>query len=166
MTAQIGETLLLRGDAVQMCSQPLGQFFQCGGHRPAFEVNCTALWRGYVGTWEARFDRLYMTALSGRLEDGGVATLETLFPGYPGRVFAHWYSGTLRIPEGRQLEYIHAGYASRFERDRFLVVRKGVVVAERVRENGVAAEGDGPEGYGIGAMTVFPGHGGKEDSRT
>ena len=111
-----------------MCTEPLSDYFAFGGHHPEFEFTCTALWRGYVGTWEITNDRLYIVGLTGTLKDGSEATLETLFPGYPDRVFAHWYSGTLRIPEGKQLEYVHMGYASTYERDRILKIEKGVVI--------------------------------------
>ena len=79
-----------------------------------------------------------------------------MFPGFPDRVFAHWYSGTVRIPQGKQLEYVHMGYASKFERDLFLDIERGVVVSTRVRQNGVAESDDAPESYSVGAMTVFP----------
>jgi hypothetical protein len=164
MTAQIGEKLNYEGREVSMCSEPLGVFFALGGHSPEFEFTCTALWRGYVGTWEIVNDRLYLISLSGTLKDGSDATLETVFPGYPDRVFAHWYSGTLRIPEGAQLEYIHMGYGSTYERDRFLRIEKGVLVGCHVRQNGYAEGSNGTEGYGIGAMTVFPRRPGSEAS--
>ena len=48
------------------------------------------------------------------------------------------------------------GYASTYERDRLLKIEKGVVVGSHVRQNGEAEGDSGPEGYGIGAMTVFP----------
>lgn len=156
MTAQIGERLIYDGREVSMCSQPLDGYFALGGRSPEFESNCTALWRGYVGTWEIVGDRLYIVSLSGTLKDGTDATLETVFPGYPDRVFAHWYTGTLRIPEGKRLEYVHMGYASTYERDRLLKIEKGVVVGSYVRQNGETDGDSGPEGYGIGAMTVFP----------
>jgi hypothetical protein len=156
MTAQIGERLIYDGREVSMCSEPLGDYFAFGGRNPEFESNCTALWRGYVGTWEIVGDRLYIVSLNGSLKDGTEATLETVFPGYPDRVFAHWYSGTLRIPEGKQLEYVHMGYASTYERDRFLKIEKGVVVGSHVRQNGEAEGDSGTDGYEIGAMTVFP----------
>jgi hypothetical protein len=156
MTAQIGEKLICEGREVRMCTEPLADYFTLGGHRPEFESNCTALWRGYVGTWEVVNDRLYLVGLEGILEDGSEATLETVFPGYPERVFAHWYSGTLRIPEGRLMEYVHMGYGSTYERDRFLKIEKGIVVGCRVLQNGEADDSVGAEGYGIGAMTVFP----------
>ena len=163
MTAQIGEKLIFEGREVSMCSEPLSDYFAFGGSNPEFEFTCTALWRGYVGTWEIINDRLYMIRLTGTLKDGTDATLETMFPGYPDRVFAHWYSGTLRIPEGKMLEYIHMGYGSSYERDRFLKIEKGVVIGSHIRHNGDTEDSDGPEGYGIGAMTVFPRRSGNED---
>ena len=156
VTAQIGEKLIYEGREVSMCSEPLGDFFAFGGHHPEFEFTCTALWRGYVGTWEIINDRLYMVGLTGMLKDGSEATLESVFPGFPDRVFAHWYSGTLRIPEGKQLEYVHMGYGSTYERDLFLKIETGVVVGCHVHHNGRAEGSNRAEGYGIGAMTVFP----------
>ncbi|MCP3669639.1 MAG: hypothetical protein GY814_04270 [Gammaproteobacteria bacterium] len=136
MTAQIGEGLIYHGRKVTMCTEPLGDYFAFGGERPVFAANCTALWRGYVGTWEVIDDRLYLVSLSGKLNDGTKITLETLFPGYPERVFAHWYSGTLRIPEGKRIEYVHMGYGSTFERDVFLEINEGVVTGTSVQNNG------------------------------
>lgn len=156
MTAQIGERLIYEGRKVTMCTEPLNDFFALGGARPDFAANCTALWRGYVGTWEILDDRLYLVELAGTLEDGSAAALSTVFPGLPQRVFAHWYSGMLRVPEGRQLKYVHAGYGSRFERDRLIEFERGVVTRIRIRENGQSGNPDAPEGYGVGGFTVFP----------
>ena len=151
MTAQISE-----GQQLSMCSNPLSLYFAMGGDGPSFEYNCTALWRGYVGTWEIVEDRLYLIDLQGELEGGGVASVATIFPDYPDRVFAHWYSGTIRIPQGKLLNYVHMGYSSTYERDLFLEIEKGVIKNSHVRQNGHAEGNGGPEGYGIGGMTVFP----------
>jgi hypothetical protein len=156
VTAQIPESLLYQGEPVAMCTNPLGEYFAMAGLNSPFESNCTALWRGYVGSWEIIDDRLYLIRLQGALKNGGDVTLEAVFPGFPDRVFAHWYSGTVRIPQGKQLEYVHMGYGSTFERDLLLEIERGVVVSTRVHENGVAESEDAPEGYGISAMTVFP----------
>lgn len=155
MTAQIAERLIYHGDTVAMASEPLGDYFFLAGDRLAFQVNCTALWRGYVGTWEITADRLYLVDLQGDLSDGSQASLASVFPDYPSRVFAHWYSGELRIPEGKLLQYVHAGYGSRYERDRLISISRGVVVAEQVRVNGKSGNPDAPEGYGVAALTRF-----------
>ena len=156
MTALIGETLRYEGREISMCSEPLGDYFALGGNNLHFEFTCTALWRGYVGIWEITSDRLYMIGLSGTLKDGSEATLESVFPGYPNRVFAHWYSGTLRIPEGKMLGYVHMGYGSTYERDRIIEIEKGVVIRTSIHHNGESESVNGSEGYGIGPMTVFP----------
>jgi len=156
MTAQIGENLSYEGCSATMCSEPLGAYFELAGIAPGFQANCTALWRGYVGTWEITDGRLYLTGLDGTLNDGSQATLATFFPDYPERVFAHWYSGTLRVPQGKLLDYVHGGYGSTYEDDLLISVEKGVVTRSAVRHNGKSDDPDAVEGYGIGAMTIFP----------
>ena len=156
MTAQISEKLTYEGRQLSMCSEPLSDYFSLAGIRPGFESNCTALWRGYVGEWEILDGRMYLTRLSGTLEDGTEATLETFFPGFRERVFAHWFSGRVRVPQGKMLDYVHMGYASTYERDLFLDIEHGVLRGSSMRENGTSPEPDAPEGYSVGAMTVFP----------
>ncbi len=156
MTAQVHENLIYKGQETSMCTEPLQAYFALGGVKPDFVVDSTALWRGYIGTWEIVNDRLYMVGLTGTLQGGVEATLENIFPGYPDRVFAHWYSGTLRIPEGSLLQYFHGGFASVYERDRFLKVREGVVVDCRLRQNGVAESLERPQRPEVVAMTDFP----------
>lgn len=154
MTAQFAETLIYEGKAVSLLSNPLTDYFRLGGHDPGFQSTSTALWRGYIGTWEIMNDRLYLIALRGTLESGEKACLESVFPGFPDRVFAHWFSGRLRIPQGRQLEYVHMGYGSTYERDVILTLKTGALIGQEVRTNGVGLQ-DAPEGYSIGGMTVW-----------
>jgi hypothetical protein len=156
MTAQIAENLLYEGDTVSMCTEPLAEYFFLSGNYPSFAANCTALWRGYVGSWEIKDHRLYLVGLEGTLEDGTDVSLATLFPDFPERVFAHWYSGTIRIPRGKQLKYVHSGYSSTFEQDLLLEIDQGVVVSTRTRHNGISDSENAPSSYGVGAMTVFP----------
>lgn len=155
MTAQISERLIFEGQQVALLSNPLNGYFELGGRDPGFQSTSTALWRGYVGTWEITGERLYLVALSGLLKSGQEANIESVFPGFPDRVFAHWFSGTLRIPQGKRLAYVHRGYGSSYERDVLLTLQNGVVVAQEVRHNGQAPD-DAPEGYSIGGMTSWP----------
>lgn len=142
MTAQSSERLIYEGRQLSMCTNPLGCYFAMGGDRPRrFEYSCTALWRGYFGTWEIIDDRLYLIELHGELEGGRAASVAAVFPDYPDRVFAHWYSGAIRIPQGKLLDYAHMGYGSTYERDLFLEIEKGVIRTTRVRQNG-HAEGE------------------------
>ncbi len=163
MTAQISEKLLYEGQKLSMCTEPLSLYFALGGDGPKFQCNFTALWRGYVGTWEIVDGRLYLIDLQGTLKGGEEASVATIFPDYPDRVFAHWYSGTLRIPQGKLLHYVHMGYSSTYERDLFLAIEKGVLKGTRVRQNGRAESDSGPQSYRICGLTVFPR--GKHDER-
>jgi hypothetical protein len=97
---------------------------------------------------------LYLIGLNGRLEGGGRVSLETIFPGFHDRVFAHWYSGTIRLPQGRQLQYVHMGYGSTYEQDLFFTIERGVVTQQTIRQN-EKADLDAPDGYGVSAMTIF-----------
>lgn len=138
MTAQIPEKLIYHGEQMEMLTEPLIQYFELRGEQPNFHAPMTALWRGYVGTWEILNDRLYLIDLGGTLESGAIASLRTVFPGYADRVFAHWYSGTIRVPQGELIEYVHAGYGSVYERDLLLDVERGIVQSTRVKQNGIA----------------------------
>lgn len=156
MTAQIAEKISIDGETLAMCTEPLADYFKLGGKQPKFAATCTGLWRGYVGRWELLDDRLYLVGLSGTLEDGTEANLASIFPEYPQRVFAHWYSGKVRLPQGRLLNYVHGGYASTYEGDLFIAFDRGVAVARNTIVNGVASGSDDSEGYEIAAMTTFP----------
>ena len=142
MTAQFGEHLHYDGRKMGMCTQPLDDYFALGGFNPGFGLDwpsdCTALWRGYIGTWDIVDGRLYLTAIDVMPGSRVTANLEAVFPGYPDRVFAHWYSGTLRVPQGSVLKYVHMGHQSTFESDMLIDVEQGVIGAVRICENEVA----------------------------
>lgn len=157
MTAQIAETMIYKGEELSLCDEPLHYYLQTIAKDLKLEAPSTALWRGYVGTWTIEDDRLYLVKLKGYIStDSGTAeiVLGDVFPDYPDGVFAHWYTGELRCPMGGLLEYVHGGYASRYEMDLFLKIDKGVLVSDRIVNNG-SAEPDSPQGYRINAMTTF-----------
>jgi hypothetical protein len=138
MTAQFTEKLILNGESFAMTSTPLGDYFVLGGNCPKLQPGSTALWRSYVGTWEVVDDRLYLIKISATLESGTPATLEHFFPGFPDRVFAHWFSGKVRLPQGELLKYVHMGFGSTYERDEFIHFKYGVMTGRHTVVNGVA----------------------------
>lgn len=155
MTAQSSETLLLRGEKLSLCTEPLAEYLESSGNPIKFDAQWTSCWRGYGGTWTIEGNRLYLVKLKGtsRTETGWVErSLADLFPDYPDGVFAHWYTGELRCPKGKLLQYSHGGYASRYEQDLFIEMVRGEVVAERLVVNGIG-EPDATEGYAIAAST-------------
>lgn len=154
MTAQISEKLIFNGETLRMCACPLDLFLEANAKRWSFAANCSGCWRGYVGTWEIVNKRLYLKAIEGELTTGEVATLETLFPGFPDGVFAHWFSGTIRCPQGKMLNYVHGGFASKYERDHFMQFKSGELIEEHTVVNGVA-DPDADDGVEVAAFTVF-----------
>ena len=157
MTAQAPEKLLYKGEELTLCSEPLGPFLEFSGSTVKFDARCTALWRGYIGTWSIENDRLYLVALKGSVitdDEMSEVGLDALFPDYPDGVFAHWFTGELRCPSGALLNYVHGCYGSTYEKDLFLRVQRGVVLEERIVVNG-QAEPDAPQDYLLAGMTTF-----------
>ena len=157
MTAQVTEKLRFEGRSLSLCEEPLGEYLGRLEKRPKFEVDSTALWRGYIGHWEIESNRLYLNWLETfPAEAGGKSTngIHRVFPGASGLVFAHWYSGVMRCPEGALLNYVHSGYSSRYERDLYIAVEAGKVLWTKQVVNGEAGE-DQAKGYRIGAATTF-----------
>jgi len=141
MTSQFAERLLLRGEKLSLCTEPLAPYLESGVSRITFDAETSACWRGYEGTWAIENGRLYLVKLQGGsvTNEGWVErSLADLFPEYPDGVFAHWYTGELRCSKGQLLNYVHGGYASQYEQDLFIEVVRGVVVSERLVVNGVA----------------------------
>ena len=138
MTAQIPEVLILESQRHAMCSEPLARCLRSVSTRVDFRPPNSSCWRGYVGTWEVIDGRLYLIELEGTLVSGEAANLATLFPGTPLPIFAHWYSGVARLPQGEMLEYVHGGYESTYERDLLLKFEAGVLVSREIKVNGSA----------------------------
>jgi hypothetical protein len=152
MTAQTPETLIYQGEKLALCVEPLAHFPGISPVKAPYFYPRTSLWRGYIGTWAIESDRLYLKSLSRAKQVSGQDAhvgIEDLFPGFPDGVFAHWYTGILRCPRGALLKYVHGGYLSTYELDLFLRVQTGVVVEERVVQNGTANIGS-QDGYVLG----------------
>jgi hypothetical protein len=141
MTAQFTELLLLRGEKLSLCTEPLAPYLESGANQITFDAETSACLRGYEGTWAIESDRLYLVKLQGgSVTNAGwiERSLVDLFPEYPDGVFAHWFTGELRCSKGQLLNYVHGGYASQYEQDLFIEVVRGVVVSERLVVNGIA----------------------------
>ena len=152
MTAQFTEVLKLRGENLSLCTYPLSVYLKSSGNPIELQSTSTGCWRGYVGTWEIIGDRLYLVKFWGNRKgetDYQQVSLKDVFPDYPDGVFAHWFTGELRCPQGERLRYVHNGFESKYEKDLFLTVRSGVVVGERLVVNGDAAEVNGTSSVGF-----------------
>lgn len=103
-----------------------------------FISRSTANWRGYIATWEVieseGAERLYLAKLSANRSHSEKIGLTDLFPGFD-KVFAHWFTGELRCPQGELLNYVHGGYASTYEYDLMMEFKQGVLVHKYAKHN-------------------------------
>lgn len=133
MTAQVGERLFYKGEETWMAAEPLNQWLQ-NRKDIKFISPSTACWRGYFGQWEIKDSKLHLIGLKAYIEGYKEVGLNYLFPGQK-EVFANWFRGEIRIPQGEMLEYVHMGYASMYERDLFLVFENGILVNQYEVDN-------------------------------
>ena len=133
MTIQAGDILSYSGEKTTIATEPLKPYLETRSD-VGFIFKTTALVRGYIGTWEIRNKKLYLASLVGFIENNEQVDLNYLFPNKT-EVFANWFSGDIRIPEGKLLEKINLGYESVFEKDRILTFNKGILISETVKNN-------------------------------
>ncbi len=129
MTAQVPDLLTFNGEELLLVSEPLGVWLHDHPELARFQGGGTSLMRGYRAKWaiEGRF--LLLVDIEAEFPDGSPVSLQALFPharkGNP--VDAYWVNGHLRCMRGEMLEYVHLGYASRYEEEVLFLVLKGTV---------------------------------------
>lgn len=124
MTAQISEHLILDGESFGMTFCPTIPVDQPRIAPPGADdwpapdtVNTSARWREYIGTWAVRDDRLYLLSVVGRYRLIGEQPL-----------LADWFSGTLTVPCGELVQYVHMGFGSVYASEIHIHVERGVVL--------------------------------------
>lgn len=139
-TGQVPDYMVYKGDTVAIFSNPLEQYFEQTGKRELIDfVGCwsTACWRGYKAIWELKNDSLFLRQITSCHKDCAPeinnASLEKIFG--TDNVFADWFTGSIIIPQGKQVQYIHMGYASIYERELHLSFQIGLQVDERTVSN-------------------------------
>ena len=133
MTIQAGDILSYNGKKTTIATEPLKPYLETRSD-VSFIFKSTALVRGYIGTWKIKNKKLYLVALIGFIENNEKVDFKYLFPNKT-EVFADWFSGEIRIPEGDILQKINIGYASVFARDRLLNFNKGILISETLKDN-------------------------------
>ena len=133
MTIQAGDILTYRGEKTTIATEPLKSYLETRSD-VGFIFKSTGLVRGYIGTWEIKNNQLYLISLLGFVDNNKKVDLSYLFPNKT-EVFADWFSGDIRIPEGELLKKINVGYASVFEKDRFLTFKEGILISETIKNN-------------------------------
>jgi len=133
LTTQAGDILSYNGEKTTIATEPLKSYLETRSD-VGFIFKSTGLVRGYIGRWEIKSEKLYLVSLVGFIENNEQVDLNYLFPKQT-EVFAKWYSGDIRIPEGELLNKINLGHASVFEKDRILTIKEGILISETVKDN-------------------------------
>jgi hypothetical protein len=138
-TAQIPEKITYEDESGFLFTNPLETYFTKDNPRPEFTAPHTACWRGYIGSWEIREDTLYLADLKAWMRDkeGKAAPVEfeRIFPGKTKPMKADWFTGTLRIPRGKPIRYVHMGYQTVYEEEVLLRVEAGKVMDRQRIDN-------------------------------
>jgi hypothetical protein len=138
-TAQIPEVIELEGKQKALFSEPLAPYFST--HKTEIpklerlaESGCSAAWRGYQGVWLIRDDKFYLKSLFANPchKSPDPIPLSTFFPGSKDPIHAEWYSGKLIVPLGKQIQYVHKGYESKYEQYLVILVTEGRVISREV----------------------------------
>jgi hypothetical protein len=132
MTAQVHEKLILDGRETSMAFCPplpendsriiLLKDDEIDGHGGI--IFSTACWREYIGTWEIKDNKFYLVNLKGRYKLNSESV-----------ILADWFTGTLRIPQGEMLHYVHMGYGSLFEKELHIKIENGKVTKSKTIDN-------------------------------
>ena len=131
-TTQRSEILYLDGQKHSLDSLPLEPYYGPGNPRPKFRAPNTATWRGYIATWEIDQGVLYLKTIQAWTDRGEVG-LPALFPGQKGPVPAIWFTGKLKVPQGKILK--PAVPLPIYEKYLMITVEKGRVVNQEVIDN-------------------------------
>jgi hypothetical protein len=144
-TAQYPEKLSMEGNEHAMMATPLEDFFTKTNPKPKeLWGYSSACWRGYIGKWEIKSGQLFLVEMgrtrlrstNGKAQElYEIIPLSLVFPKQAAPILADWFSGVLRLPRGKQLQYVHMGFGSIYEEDVFLNVVKGHIVGRRVVDN-------------------------------
>tara|TARA_Y100000022_G_C13216489_1_gene360156 strand:+ start:25 stop:444 length:420 start_codon:yes stop_codon:yes gene_type:complete len=133
MTSQARDILSYNGEKTTIATEPLKPYLE-NRSDISFIFKSTALVRGYIGTWKIKNKKLYLVSLIGFIENNEKVDLNYLFPNKK-EVFADWFSGQIKIPEGNLVKKIRIGYASVFERDKILKFNKGICISDNTINN-------------------------------
>lgn len=132
-TSQFGDILIYKNDTVSIFSNPLEAYFEKKGERTIhgheMEGLCTALWRGYVATWEIKNDSLFLIRIQTDYCSDSPTDLDINKEFKSNKVFAHWFTGNIRSQLGEMLSYMHAGYGSVYEKEQFFQIKAGAITA-------------------------------------
>ncbi len=139
-TAQYPDKIIYIGKEYDLHSNPLEEYFEKNpDKRPEGGIMSTALWRGYVATFEVKDSQLYLKDIEIQYHDTTSkesypykwkSVISEVFPGQK-VVKINWLTGLLAIPHGKLVNYVHMGYGSTYKNYILLEFNKGDLKREK-----------------------------------
>jgi len=139
-TAQFPDKINYNGKEYNLNSNPLEVYFEKNPNkRPKSEVRSSALWRGYVATFEIIDNQLFLkdiviqyrdTTSKGSNNSNWKSVLNEVFTDQK-NIQVDWYTGLLVLPQGKVVNYVHMGYGSTYQHYTILEFNKGVLTQEK-----------------------------------
>lgn len=129
-TAQFPDILIYEGKQYDLLTNPLEPFFEEHPDlRPTW--TSTALWRGYVATFEIKDNQLVVKdVVIPDYDKGDSSIFKVLFPNQE-KVVITWLTGILTLPIGDMVEYVHMGYGSTYNKYKLMYIQEGNLVQEQ-----------------------------------
>ena len=140
-TAQIPDVIIYDGKGYNLHNNPMELYFkEFPGKRPKCDVVSTALWRGYVATFEFEQDCLFLKDIKVEVilnEEGKEdhfyefkSVIDQIIPNGE-KLKIKWFSGILVLPHGELVNYVHMGYESSYSNYTLLEVSSGKLTGKR-----------------------------------
>ncbi len=133
-TAQFPDKIVYKGNQYDLLSNPMESYFKKNPDKRPHGAMCSALWRGYVATFEIKDKDLVLTDIQIMDASENDITFKSvkdtfLTKGEPLKL--DWFSGILVIPSGNLVNYVHMGYGSTYSGYILLEIKNGKLTGER-----------------------------------
>jgi len=127
MTRQISDTLIFENKKYHLNDELLEKFFKSfPDKKPEFEISCTALWRGYIATFEIKNDQLFVKEME-MLLDSDFKMKSIVNQIFPNNNKFEWFSGLIRIDNFKG-EFDEEPKDAKFE---YLEIKNGNLIQKR-----------------------------------
>jgi hypothetical protein len=140
-TAQFPDKIIYNGKEYSLHSNPMEEYFRkYPDRKPKNGIMSTALWRGYVATFEIRDSQLFLKDIEIEVRDTTgkekyktkwISAMKEVLPAGETSIKIDWLTGILVIPYGKIVDYVHMGYASTYENYILLEIQTGKLNKEK-----------------------------------
>ena len=136
MSYQFREQITINGEQYETECEPLKVYEEEINKKWQGKNRLTSLWRGYVGTWDLDFGRLFLTNLKVPNDSSESPLKEVSYESIfdtTDRVFAYWFSGEIMIPKGAIImSYFHQDI---YQTSSYYIFKHGILVEHYDKDN-------------------------------